>query len=149
MLNPMLLNRSAPHSRIVPVLTVGDVRAAVGWYGRAWGFVEHVRIGEGHRAQLGLPGEVGAEVIVAEVRPGRRTPTAERSHQVLLKVDDVAACASRAQQLGGAVIDGPHDWEYGERQATITDPFGHQWVLTQTLIDTAPESWGGQTVTPR
>jgi PhnB protein len=144
----MLLNRSAPHARVVPVLTVGDVRAAVDWYGRAWGFVEHVRIGEGHRAQLGLPGD-GAEIIVAEVRPGRRTPTADRSHQVMLKVDDVAACASRARQLGGVVDQGPRDWEYGERQAMITDPFGHQWVLTQTLADTAPESWGGQTVTPR
>jgi PhnB protein len=145
----MLLNRSAPHARVVPVLTVEDVRAAVDWYGRAWGFVEHVRIGEGHRAQLGLPGGTGAEVIVAEVRPGRRAPTADRSHQVMLKVDDVAACTLRAQQLGATVIEEPRDWEYGERQATITDPFGHQWVLTQTLADTAPESWGGQTVTPR
>jgi uncharacterized glyoxalase superfamily protein PhnB len=145
----MLFNRSAPHARVVPVLIVADVRAAVDWYGRAWGFVEHVRIGEGHRAQLGLPGAVAAELIVAEVRPGRRVPTTERSHQVMLKLDDVAAAASRAQQLGATVIDPPHDWEYGERQATIADPFGHHWVLTQTLADTAPESWGGATVAPR
>src|SRR5690349_6569831 len=64
----MLTNRSAPHARIVPVLTVRDVRAAVAWYGEVLGFVEHVRIGEGHRAQLGLPGGA-AELIVAEVRP--------------------------------------------------------------------------------
>jgi PhnB protein len=145
----MLLNRSAPHARVVPVLTVSDVRAAVDWYGRALGFVEHVRIGEGHRAQLGLPGGAAAELIVAEVRPGRRTPTAEHSHQVMLKVDDVAGYVARAQQLGATVASAPHDWEYGERQATIVDPFGHQWTLTQTLTDTAPESWGGQTVTPR
>jgi uncharacterized glyoxalase superfamily protein PhnB len=145
----MLLNRSAPHARVVPVLTVGEVRTAVDWYGRAWGFVEHVRIGAGHRAQLGLPGGSAAEIIVAEVRPGRRAPTADRSHQVMLKVDDVAACAARAHQLGAPLVEGPRDWEYGERQATITDPFGHQWVLTQTLTDTAPESWGGQMVTPR
>jgi len=145
----MLLNRSAPHAQVVPVLTVNDVRAAVAWYASAWGFVEHVRIGEGHRAQLGLPGGRGAELIVAEVRPGRRTPTADRSHQVMLKLDDVAACVAHAQRLGATLVDGPHDWEYGERQATLIDPFGHQWVLTQTLTDTAPESWGGQTVTPR
>ena len=41
------------------------------------------------------------------------------------------------------------DWEYGERQAAFTDPFGHEWVLTQTLVDTAPEQWGGQTITSR
>lgn len=64
----MLTNRSAPHARIVPVLTVRDVRAAVAWYGEALGFTEHVRIGEGHRSQLGLRGGA-AELIVAEVRP--------------------------------------------------------------------------------
>jgi hypothetical protein len=31
----------------------------------------------------------------------------------------------------------------------IDDVFGHQWVLTQTLVDTAPEEWGGKTITPR
>ena len=60
-----------------------------------------------------------------------------------------ALAATIHPQLGATAIEGPRDWEYGERQATITDPFGHQWVLTQTLADTAPESWGGQTVTPR
>ena len=48
----MLTNRSAPHTRITPVLIVSDVRAAVTWYGKVFGFVEHVQIGEGHRAQL-------------------------------------------------------------------------------------------------
>jgi hypothetical protein len=38
----MLYNRSAPHDRIVPVLIVSDVRAAVMWYGNVFGFVEHV-----------------------------------------------------------------------------------------------------------
>ena len=43
----VLTNRSAPHARVVPVLTVADVRAAVEWYAEVFGFVEHVRIGEG------------------------------------------------------------------------------------------------------
>jgi hypothetical protein len=40
---------------VTPVLTVADVRLAVAWYIEVFGFVEHVRIGEGHRSQLGLP----------------------------------------------------------------------------------------------
>jgi len=143
----MLTNRSAPHAHVVPVLTVADVRAAVAWYAKVFGFVEHVQIGEGHRAQLGLFG--GAELIVAEVRPGRRLPTAERSHQIMLKVEDAAAVVARAREQGATVVGELRDWEYGERQATIDDVFGHQWVLTQTLVDTVPELWGGKTVTPR
>jgi uncharacterized glyoxalase superfamily protein PhnB len=143
----MITNRSAPHDRITPVLIVADVRAAVRWYGTVFGFVEHVQIGEGHRAQLGLG---GAELIVAEVRPGgRRLPREDRSHQIMLKVEDVAATVELAVANGAKLADKINDWEYGERQAMIDDVFGHQWVLTQTLVDTAPESWGGKTVTPR
>jgi uncharacterized glyoxalase superfamily protein PhnB len=145
----MLFNRSAPRARVVPVLTVSDVRAAVEWYGRAFGFVEHVKIGEGHRAQLGLPGHSAAELIVAEVRPGRRLPTAERSHQIMLKIEDVAATLAWATANGATVADELRDHMYGERQGGLTDPFGHQWILTQTLVDTAPEDWGGQAMTPR
>ena len=145
----MLLNRSAPHARVAPVLTVADVRAAVAWYLDVFGFVEHVRIGDGHRSQLGLPGPPAAELVLSEVRPGRRTPSHPTSHQVMLKVADVATVLARALAAGATVVDPVHDWEYGERQATLTDPFGHQWVLNQTLADTAPEQWGGQAVTPR
>jgi uncharacterized glyoxalase superfamily protein PhnB len=143
----MLTNRSAPHARVTPVLTVADVRAAVTWYASVFGFVEHVQIGEGHRAQLGLPG--GCELIVAEVRPGRRVPSEDRSHQIMLKVEDAAAVVARAVQHGATLTDKLNDWEYGERQAAINDIFGHQWVLTQTLVDTAPEQWGGKSITPR
>jgi len=74
---------------------------------------------------------------------------AERSHQIMLKVEDAAAVVARAREQGATVVGELRDWEYGERQATIDDVFGHQWVLTQTLVDTVPELWGGKTVTPR
>jgi uncharacterized glyoxalase superfamily protein PhnB len=57
---------------VTPVLTVADVRLAVAWYAEVFGFVEHVRIGEGHRSQLGLPDGPPAELVVADARPGRR-----------------------------------------------------------------------------
>ena len=131
------------------MLTVHDVRAAVAWYAEVFGFVEHVRIGEAHRAQLGLPDGPPAELVVAEVRPGRRLPADGRSHQLMIKVDDAEALVRLAVDRGATLVEEPHDWEYGERQASIDDPFGHQWVINQTLVDTAPEEWGGQTVTPR
>lgn len=143
------MNRSAPHARVTPVLTVADVRAAVAWYSEVLGFVEHVRIGDGHRSQLGLPEAAAAELVVAEVRPGRRTPERERSHQIMLKVDNVATVVQNAVARGARLMEPPRDWEYGERQATIDDPFGHQWVLNQTLADVAPEEWGGSTVNAR
>jgi uncharacterized glyoxalase superfamily protein PhnB len=143
------MNRSAPHARVTPVLTVADVRAAVAWYTEVFGFVEHVRIGEGHRSQLGLPDGPAAELVLSEVRPGRRTPERGRSHQIMFKVDDLASVVETAVSRGATLVDPPHDYQYGERQATLNDPFGHQWVINQTLADVAPEEWGGSTVTPR
>jgi PhnB protein len=145
----VLTNRSAPHARVTPVLTVADVRLAVAWYAEVFGFVEHVRIGDGHRSQLGLPDGPPAELVVAEVRPGRRTPERGHSHQVMLKVPDVAVVVETALARDALLVEPAHDWEYGERQATIDDPFGHQWVLNQTLTDVAPEQWGGESITPR
>lgn len=105
----MITNRSAPHARVTPVLTVADVRSAVAWYTEVFGFVEHVRIGEGHRSQLGLPDGPPAELVVAEVRPGRRTPDSGRSHQVMLKVADVADVVAAAVSRGATVVDPLHD----------------------------------------
>jgi uncharacterized glyoxalase superfamily protein PhnB len=139
-------NRSAPWARIVPVLAVTDVREAVDWYVRVLGLVEHVRVGEGHRVQLGVDGE-RAEMIVREHHPDEQAANA--SDQVMFRVDDVDVVLERARAAGAEAAQSSRDWEYGERQAGFIDPFGHQWVLTQTLRDVDPADWGGRTVRPR
>jgi uncharacterized glyoxalase superfamily protein PhnB len=142
----MTRNRSAPWARVVPVLAVADVREAVAWYVDVLGLVEHVRIGEGHRTQLGVDGE-RAEMIVRERRRDERV--AGTTNQVMLRVDDVDTVLDAARSAGADADETSRDWEYGERQAGFIDPFGHGWVLTQTLRDVDPEKWGGVTVVPR
>jgi uncharacterized glyoxalase superfamily protein PhnB len=143
----MRTNRSAPLGPVIPELAYPDVGAAVEWLVDVLGFVECVRIGPGHRAQLSF-GE--GSLIVADVGHGRSAPTgAESSQSVMLRVEDVAAVCDRVRQRGGEIVREPNDFSYGERQCTIRDPFGHRWTLTQTLHDVAPEEWGGITVSPR
>jgi hypothetical protein len=43
-------------------------------------------------------------------------------------VDDVDAAVALAQQLGGALVDGPMDTPYG-RMATVSDPAGAPFKL--------------------
>jgi PhnB protein len=142
----MTRNRSAPWSLLTPVLAVEDVRAAVAWYVDVFGLVEHVRIGEGHRAQLGVDGE-RAELIVREYRDDESRVVG--GHQVMVKVEDLQATLDAARKAGAPAAEEPHDHAYGERQAAFVDPFGHRWVLTQTLRDVDPQEWGGTTVVPR
>lgn len=138
-------NRSAPASTVTPVLTYPDVREAVAWLSAAFGFVERVRIGENHRAQLRLG---DGDVIVADVHGNRRPPrSGEITHSVMVRVEDARAHCERARAHGARILMEPADMEYGERQYSAEDPAGHHWTFTQTLADVAPEEWGGESVT--
>jgi uncharacterized glyoxalase superfamily protein PhnB len=139
-------NRSIPSATVIPVLIYPDVRAAVDWLSAAFGFVERVRIGENHRAQLRF-GE-GA-VIVGDVRRDRRPPRrSEETHAVMVRVEDALAHCERARAHGARILMEPTDFEYGERQYTAEDPAGHRWTFSETLADVAPEEWGGESVNP-
>ncbi len=137
-------NRSIPSATVIPVLVYPDVREAVAWLGRAFGFVERVRIGEDHRAQL----RVGdGAVIVADVGNARQAPQpGEASHSVMVRVEDVLVHCERARENGATISMEPVDFEYGERQYTAVDPAGHRWTFSETLADVHPESWGGELV---
>ncbi|WP_030931230.1 VOC family protein [Streptomyces sp. NRRL S-646] len=137
-------NRSIPSATVIPVLIYPDVRAAVAWLNAAFGFVERVRIGEHHRAQLSFG---DGAVIVGDTRKDRRPPRpGEVTHSVTVRVDDVRAHCAQARAHGARIVMEPTDFEYGERQYTAEDLAGHQWTFSQTLADIAPEEWGGQTV---
>ena len=142
----MKANRSVPDATVIPVLVYPDVRQAVAWLTAAFGFTERVRIGEDHRSQL----RVGdGALIVADVRGDRRPPRqGEATHSVMVRVEDARAHCERARAQGAKILMDPTDFEYGERQYSAEDPFGHQWTFTQTLDDVAPEAWGGETVAP-
>jgi uncharacterized glyoxalase superfamily protein PhnB len=139
-------NRSVPDDTVVPVLTYPDVRAAVAWLSEAFGFSERLRIGESHRSQLRFG---DGALIVADVRGDRQPPSkGEVTHSVLVRVRDARAHCERARSHGARIVREPADFEYGERQYSAEDPFGHHWTFTQTLADVAPEAWGGELVDP-
>jgi len=140
----MKANRSIPAATVIPVLTYPDVREAVSWLSAAFGFVERVRIGENHRAQLWFG---DGAVIVADVRGDRRPPPAGTvTHSVMVRVDDARAHCEQARAHGARILLEPTDFEYGERQYQAEDPAGHQWTFSETLADVAPEEWGGESV---
>lgn len=140
-------NRSLPSSVVIPVLNYPDVREAVEWLCRAFGFTERLRIAD-HRAQLGF-GE--GEIVVAE---GGETPgvvhseTSDSSstpanHSIMVRVLDVDAHYEQAKQYGARIISPPTDYPYGERQYSTEDIGGHLWTFSESTGDVDPSSWGG------
>jgi uncharacterized glyoxalase superfamily protein PhnB len=137
-------NRSIPQATVIPVLIYPDVRQAVDWLSRAFGFSERVQIGENHRSQL----RVGdGAVIIGDLRYDRRPPRpGEATHSVMVRVEDARAHCERARQQGARILMEPKDFEYGERQYNTEDFAGHQWTFSETIRDVAPEEWGGISV---
>jgi uncharacterized glyoxalase superfamily protein PhnB len=134
-------NRSIPSDTVIPVLVYPDVREAVEWLTKAFGFEERVQIGESHRSQMRFG---DGAVIVADVRRDQKAPRpGEVTHLVMVRVDEARAHCERAREHGARILMEPTDFEYGERQYTAEDPAGHRWTFSETLEDVHPETWGG------
>ena len=139
-------NRSIPSAIVIPVLVYPDVGEAVAWLSAAFGFVERVRIGENHRAQLsfGNGGDSGG-LIIADVRHDQRPPRpGEVTHLTMVRIEDARSHCAHARRHGAEILTEPTDFEYGERQYTAADFAGHRWTFSETLVDVAPEEWGGE-----
>lgn len=131
-------NRSMPAATIIPVLSYPDVRAAVRWLERAFGFRERLRIAD-HRAQL----EFGdASVVIREgFHPG--TAGAQPTEAVMVRLVGIERHHEQALAAGARVVSPPTRYPYGEIQYRALDPGGHAWVFSETFQDTDPAQWGG------
>ena len=127
----MRTNRSVPEAAVIPELPYADVREAVAWLTRAFGFQERLQIGD-HRAQLVYEG--GAVIAVQGHAPGST---------LLVRVDDADAHHARAAEAGAKIISEPADYPYGERQYSALDLGGHRWTFSESIDDVDPASWGG------
>jgi uncharacterized glyoxalase superfamily protein PhnB len=56
-----------------------------------------------------------------------------------LSTDTVDADVERAVAAGALLLRAPKDQSFGERSATLQDPFGHRWMLSQTIENISPQ----------
>lgn len=133
-------NRSMPSSTVIPVLSYPDVRSAVEWLCRVFGFAERRRIGD-HRAQLTFG--AGSVVVAGSADSGQPNGSGV---SVMVRVADVDAHFARASAAGANVTQPPASLPYGERQYTATDPGGYTWTFSESVYDIAPSTWGGELI---
>lgn len=123
-----------PRPAALPYLAVADARRAIAWYGEAFGAVvvgapvvmDDGRIGH---AELSIGDGV---LYLADEYPelGLRAPAPEAvSVSLMLHVPDTDVALARARDHG-AVVQRESYEDYGSRNATIVDPFGHRWMLS-------------------
>jgi len=133
-------NRSMPSSTVIPVLVYPEVRQAVEWLSRVFGFTERLRIGD-HRAQLTF----GSGAVVVAGSADSTEPN-NSGLSVMVRVADVDAHFAHASAAGANVIRPPASLPYGERQYTVTDLGGYAWTFSESVDDIAPSAWGGELV---
>ena len=132
--------------RLTPYLIVKDAARAIEFYMKAFGAREIYRLTDpsapngkiGH-AEL----EIGAGVLMlADEWPdfGALSPASIGGSPVSLHlyVADVDAVVARVADAGATVLRQPKDEFFGDRVATIVDPFGHRWQLATRNETVAP-----------
>ncbi len=127
-----------------PYLRLRRAAEAIEFYVRAFGAEEVLRLTEpggriGHAEMRIGP----ATVFLADEYPefGIRGPESlgGATSALHLNVDHVDALVERASAAGATVVRPPGDEFYGQRAAVVRDPFGHEWMLAQTIEVVSPE----------
>lgn len=130
---------------LTPYLVCRNATSAIAFYAEAFGAAERFRMTDpsdgrlGH-AELDL---AGGTLMLADEYPdfGAISPdtlggTAVTLH---LAVEDVDAATARAEAAGATVLRRPATQSFGERVAALVDPYGHRWLLSQTVERLSPQ----------
>jgi uncharacterized glyoxalase superfamily protein PhnB len=125
-------------SPLTPYLMVGGAEAALDWYRDVLGAIETMRfVGDDGRVGHAEITIGGAHLMLADEYPELDLvgPVARGGTSVSLRLEvvDVDHAYRRAVGAGAATVNEPADQGHGNRSATITDPFGHRWILSQPI----------------
>lgn len=126
-----------------PHVVVKGAAKAIQFYVDAFGAREIYRLAEpggkiGH-AELAIG---TGKLMLADEYPdwGALSPVTIGGSPVSihLYVEDVDDVVNRAVRCGATVLRQAKDEFFGDRVATLVDPFGHRWQLATRLEDVAP-----------
>jgi PhnB protein len=116
---------------VTPYLNVADANAAIDFYVKGFGAVEQFRLpaADGKKVMHAVLEIAGGTVFLSDMGPDHKPA----SVSIALGFDSaeaVDAMAARVAEAGATITLGPQDMFWGDRFAEVTDPFGHQWILS-------------------
>ena len=132
------------YNTVTPYLAVDGAKKAIEFYKRAFGATERlVMPGPGDtigHAEI----EIGDSVVMVSdpfPQSSIKAPTAvgATTAGVFLYVDDVDEVFKQAIDAGGTEVSAPENMFWGDRFASVADPFGHQWQMATHVEDVSPE----------
>ncbi len=140
----MVSPRPAGYPAVCPYLIVADAAAAIEFYRNIFGGAEVMRLGTPDGQIMHAEVRIGdALVMVADEMPqwgffgpqdGQTPPVS-----LMIYVDDAEAVTAAAVAAGSVIERELTTHFYGDRSATIRDPFGHHWTISTHVEDVDPE----------
>jgi PhnB protein len=121
-----------------PQLTIKVVAPAVEFYKKVFNAKVLRTFGNDtggiHVAEMEIDGAL-FHIHEETPRTNQYSPETTKSASVIigLFVDDVHAIVKRAEAEGVQIISPITDWEYGYRQCTFVDHWGHHWMIEKKL----------------
>jgi PhnB protein len=133
------------YPRVCPRLFVADADAAIAFYVDVLGATERgsrLRTPDGkvlHSALVIGDSLIMVSVGVPELGAVAPDPAGTTTVMLHLYVEDVDGVTARAEAAGARILRAPRDEFYGDRTATIADPFGHRWGIASHVEDVGAE----------
>jgi PhnB protein len=132
------------YRRVTPHLAIEGAAAAIEFYKDVFGATERMRMAMPDGTVVHAEVEIGDSVVMIG-EPSFPT-TLEPSPKSLggspvglfVYVEDVDEAFQRSVEAGAKAVAKPEIHFYGDRVATIDDPFGHRWSIGTHVEDIAP-----------
>ena len=133
---------------VTAYLTVDNAAAAIEFYRNAFGAQELLRLpmpdGAGGEKLGHAEVKIGdSRLMLSDEWPGMGAlgPKSRggASASFLIYVPDVDRAFQRAIDAGGSADQQVADQFWGDRMGTVTDPFGHKWMLATHVEDVPPQ----------
>ena len=126
------------------MLTVADVKAAMNFYQKAFGFTKRgVMNGPDRKPIHGELTLRGATLMLGPEDAGRGMRSAKTlggsPATLFLTVEDVDKVFAKAIKAGATVAWPVMDMFWGDRCGTLIDPDGHSWMLGTHVAEPTPE----------
>jgi PhnB protein len=132
------------YGAVTAALTVGDIKAAVNFYTKAFGFAKRGMMngpdGKPMHAELTLR---GTTLMLGPENPqmgGRSAKSLGGSPVTLyLMTESVDQVVAKAVKLGATVTVPVGDMFWGDRSGTIVDPEGNVWMVSTHVAEPTPQ----------
>lgn len=130
---------------LAPYLVVLDAAKAIEFYKAAFGAKERYRLNDTASGRIGHAELLiyGGLIMLSDEAPAwnNKSPSTLGGTPVklCLMVDDVDGTVEKAKNAGATVTMPPMDAFYGFRSGSITDPYGHEWMIQREIEKVAPE----------